>query len=148
MSGLTDFHVFWSAAMEIAEKQSASMETEGAEDFARELYDEYVEQGAPKNKKKWLAGRLENEFLCLNEKPEWVGESAWLYHQGKPMVFLHQFLVSPSAQHIKEKISLGDTIYVFGLKHILKRSPDDSWTLIYRTAVQTFEGETALEILE
>ncbi|WPN57929.1 hypothetical protein [Pseudomonas sp. P9_31] len=148
MSGLTDFHVFWGAAMEIAEKQSASMEAEGAEDFARGLYDEYVKQGAPKNKKKWLSERLENEFLYLKEKPVWVGEPTWLYHQGRPMVFLHQFLISPSAQHIKEKISLGDTIYVFGSKHILKRSPEDSWTVIYRTAVQALEGETAVEFLE
>lgn len=110
MSELTDFHVFWGAAMAVAEKKSASMEADGAEDFARLLYDEYVEQGAPKNKKKWLAERLENEFLCLKERPVWVGEPAWLYHQGQPMVFLHQFSVSPSAQHIKEKISLGDTV--------------------------------------
>lgn len=76
-----------------------------------------------------------------------MGEPAWLYHQGQPMVFLRQFSVSPSAQHIKEKISLGDTIYVFGAKHLIKRPAGDIWTDIYRTAVQTFEGETAVEIL-
>lgn len=63
------------------------------------------------------------------------------------MVFLHQFSVSPSAQHIKEKISLGDTVYVFGAKHRLKRPAGDTWTDIYRTAVQTLEGETTVEVL-
>lgn len=29
MSELTDFHVFWGAAMAVAEKKSASMESEG-----------------------------------------------------------------------------------------------------------------------
>ncbi len=53
MNELTDFHVFWGAAMGVAQKQSASMEADGAEEFARSLYDDYVEQGAPKNKKKW-----------------------------------------------------------------------------------------------
>ena len=148
MSELTDFHVFWGAAMTVAEKQSASMDADGAEDFARSLYDEYVEQGSPKNKKKWLTERLKDEFLCLQGKPIWVGEPSWFFHQGKPMVFLHQVLVSPSAQHIKERISLGDTVYVFGSKHLLKRPTGDVWTDIYRTIVQTYEGETAVEILE
>jgi len=147
MSELTDFHVFWGAAMAVAEKKSASMEADGAEDFAQRLYDEYVEQGAPKNKKKWLAERLENEFLCLKESPVWVGDAAWLYHQGQPMVFLHQFSVLLSAQHMKEKISLGDTVYVFGAKHRLKRPAEDTWTDIYRTVVRTSEGQTTVEIL-
>jgi len=146
MSGLTDFHLFWGAAMGIAEKLSASME-EGADDFVKGLYGEYVAQGSPKNKKKWLSERLRNEFLCLNEKPVWVGEPAWAYHQGQPMVFLHQVLVSPSAQHIKEKMSLGDTVYVFGSRHRLER-PGEEWSVVYRTVVQTFEGDTAYEILE
>lgn len=145
MSELTDFHVFWGVAMEVAEKHSASMEAEGAEAFARNLYGEYVEQGATKNKKKWLTERLQNEFLCLNAKPEWIGEPAWLYHQEQPMVFLHQFSVPPSAQHLKEKISLGDTLYVFGSKHICENRSDNSWTVIYRTAIQNFEGDTTEE---
>ena len=45
MSELTNFHVFWGAAIAIAEKKSASMEADGAENFARRLYDEYVEHG-------------------------------------------------------------------------------------------------------
>ncbi|WP_017901726.1 hypothetical protein [Pseudomonas asplenii] len=142
MSELTDFHVFWGVAMEVAEKHSASIEAEGAEDFAQVLYNEYVEQGAPKNKKKWLTERLENEFLVLDAKPEWVGEPAWLYHQGKPMVFLHQFCVPESAQHLKEKISLGDTLYVFGSRNILESPSGDSWSTVYKTAVQSFEGDT------
>ena len=148
MSELTDFHVFWGAAMSVAEKKSASMAEENAEDFARALYEEYVAQGAPKNKKKWITERLDSEFLCLKEKPVWVGEPAWLYHQGQPMVFLHQFSVSPSAQHIKERISLGETVYVFGSKHLVKRPTGDIWTDIYRPAVQTYEGETTVEILK
>lgn len=148
MSELTDFHVFWGAAMTAAEKKSASMEEECAEDFARTLYDEYVEQGSPKNKKKWLTERLDGEFLCLKEKPVWVGEPAWLYHQGRPMVFLHQFSVSPSAQHIKERISLGETVYVFGSKSLVTRPTGDIWTDIYRMAVQTYEGETTVEIFK
>ncbi|MGY2183232.1 hypothetical protein [Pseudomonas agarici] len=51
MSELTDFHVFWGIAMEVSEKHSASMEADGAEDFVKILYDEYVGQGATKNKK-------------------------------------------------------------------------------------------------
>lgn len=148
MSELTDFHVFWGTAMTVAEKKSASMEDESAEDFARKLYEEYVAQGAPKNKKKWLTERLDNEFLCMKDKPVWVGEPAWLYHQGHPMVFLHQFLVPPTAQHIKEKISLGETVYVFGAKHLVKRPTGDIWTDIYRMAVQTYEGETTWEIFK
>lgn len=146
MNELTDFHVFWGAAMGVAQKQSASMEADGAEEFARSLYDDYVEQGAPKNKKKWLSERLKSEFLCLKEKPVWVGEPAWLYHQGRPMAFLHQFLISPSALHLGEKMSLGDTVYVFGSKHIVEKSKESGWTVIYRIAVQTFEGETVTEI--
>lgn len=145
MSELTDFHVFWGVAMRVAQKQSASMEADGAEDFARMLYDDYIKQGAQKNKKKWLSERLENEFLCLSEKPVWVGEPAWLYHQGKPMVFLHQFSISSSAQHLREKMPLGDTIYVFGSNHIIKKSKERDLTVVYRTAVQTFEGETVAE---
>jgi hypothetical protein len=147
MSVLTDFHVFWGAAMEVAKKQSASMEAEGAEDFARILYGEYVEQGAQKNKRKWLVERLQNEFSCLKEEPAWVGEPAWLYHQGQPMVFLHQFCVPPSAQHIKEKIPLGDTVYVFGSKHDIGNSPENGWSVIYRTVIQSFEGDTTEEVL-
>lgn len=147
MSVLTDFHAFWGTAMEVAKKQSASMEAEGAEDFARILYREYVEQGAQKNKGKWLIERLQNEFLCLKEEPAWVGEPAWLYHQGQPMVFLHQFFVPPSAQHIKEKIPLGDTVYVFGSKHDIENSPENGWSVIYRTVIQSFEGDTTEEVL-
>lgn len=145
MSELTDFHVFWGAAMEVAEKLSASIEAEGAEAFARNLYDAYVEQGAPKNKKKWLSDRLENEFLCLNERPKWIGEPSWLYHQEKPMVFLNQFSVAVSAQHLKEKISLGDTIFVFGSRHSLDDETGTGWTVVYRTVAQDFEGNTIEE---
>lgn len=147
MSVLTDFHVFWGAAMGVAQTQSASMEADGAEDFARLLYGDYVAQGAPKNKKRWLSERLKSEFLCLNTKPVWVGEPAWLYYQGHPMVFLHQFSISPSAQHLGERIPLGDTLYVFGSKQIFEKSKEGDWTVVYRTAVQTPEGETVTESL-
>ncbi|WP_177414143.1 hypothetical protein [Pseudomonas sp. NIBRBAC000502773] len=111
MSELTDFHVFWGAAMAVAEKKSASMEADGAEDFAQRLYDEYVEQGAPKNKRKWLAERLENEFLCLKESPVWVGEPAWLYHQGQPMVFYinFQFYFQHSTSKKKSLLAIPST---------------------------------------
>lgn len=108
--------------MAVAETRSASVEEEGAEEFVNGLYREYVAQGSPKNTSKWLSERLENAFLCLNEQPVWVGEPAWAYHQGQPMVFLHQVHVSPSAQHIKGKMSLGDTVHVFGSSHRLKRA--------------------------
>jgi hypothetical protein len=40
MSQLTDCHVFWGAEMALAEKKSASMEADGAEDFAQQLYED------------------------------------------------------------------------------------------------------------
>lgn len=82
MAELTDFHIFWGEAMAAAERHAASMEADGAEDFAQQLYREYLEQGAPKPRKKWLTTRLANAFPCMDAKPKWVGEPAWLYHQG------------------------------------------------------------------
>ncbi|MET0551243.1 MAG: hypothetical protein ABW002_18455 [Xanthomonas sp.] len=144
MSGLTDFHVFWGVAMTVAEAQSASVEQE----FASGLYGEYLAHGSPKNSRKWLSTRLENAFVCLHEKPVWIGEPAWAYHQGQPMVFLHQVHVPPSAQHIKEKMALGDTVYLFGSNHRLQRATGEIRSDVYRTVVQTLEGHTAYEILE
>ncbi|WET10277.1 hypothetical protein P3S72_28070 [Pseudomonas sp. D3] len=63
MNELTDFHVFWGAAMGGAQKQSASMDADGAEEFARSLYDDYVEQGAPKNKKNGCLSALKVSFF-------------------------------------------------------------------------------------
>lgn len=146
MAELTDFILFWSEAMTAAQRHAASMEADGAEDFARVLYGEYLQQGAPKPRRKWLAARLADAFACMDAKPVWVGEPAWLYHQGQPMVFLHQFQVKPEAQHLVGRMALGETLYVFGGKHRLGPAPDDRWTDIYRIAVQTYEGETAAEI--
>ncbi|MBN6151908.1 hypothetical protein JR065_16300 [Xanthomonas sp. AmX2] len=84
----------------------------------------------------------------MNENPVWVGEPAWAYHRRQPMVFLQQVLVAPSAQHIKERLSLGDTVYVFGSRHRLKRSPEEKGSDVYRTAVQTFEANAAYGIRE
>jgi hypothetical protein len=146
MAELTDFHLFWGEAMAAAERHAAAMEADGADDFAQQLYREYLEQGAPKPRKKWLATRLADAFPCMDAKPKWVGEPAWLYHQGQPMVFLHQFQVSPAAHHLIGHMSLGETLYMFGARHRLGPGPDDGWTDIYRISVQTCEGDTVGEI--
>ncbi len=82
----------------------------------------------------------------MDAKPKWVGEPAWLYHQGQPMVFLHQFQVSLAAQHLIGHMSLGETVYVFGARHRLGPGRDGDWTDIYRMAVQTYEGDTVAKI--
>lgn len=146
MAELTDFHLFWGEAMAAAERHAASMEADGADAFAQQLYREYLEQGAPKPRKKWLATRLADALPCMDAKPKWVGEPAWLYHQGQPMVFLHQFQVSPAAHHLIGHMSLGETLYMFGARHRLGPGPDDGWTDIYRISVQTCEGDTVGEI--
>lgn len=144
MSGLTDFHVFWGVAMTVAEALSASVE----EEFVTGLFGEYLAQGAPKNGRKWLSARLEDAFVCLHERPVWIGEPAWAYHQGQPMVFLHQVHVPPSAQHIKGKMALGDTVYLFGSHHRLQRGTEQIRSDVYRTVMQTLEGNTAYAVLE
>lgn len=145
MAELSDFVGFWGEAMAAAERHGGSMDAEGAEAFARQLYAEYQAQGAPTPRRKWLATRLADAFVCMAAKPQWVGEPAWLYHQGQPMVFLHQFQVLPSAKHLLGRLTLGETLYVFGARHALGASPDEGWTDIYRTAVQTYEGENVAE---
>ncbi|NWE15714.1 hypothetical protein [Pseudomonas yamanorum] len=52
MNQLTDCHVFWGAEMAVAEKKSASIEADGAEDFARQLYED--EDHLPLGLGQWL----------------------------------------------------------------------------------------------
>ncbi|MBT1268951.1 MULTISPECIES: hypothetical protein [unclassified Pseudomonas] len=52
MSQLTDCHVFCGVEMALAEKKPASMEADGAEDFARQLYED--EDHLPLGLGQWL----------------------------------------------------------------------------------------------
>jgi hypothetical protein len=136
---LTEYHFFCADAMDVAEKRfSASVDDEL---FRRKLFAEYENDGSPKNRKKWLAERLNGRFLFMDVPPRWVGEPKWAYHDNEPMIFLHQFEVEDPDNNMLGRFNLGDTIFIFGSKSPPNPEPDQTWRSVYRMVAQTEEGE-------
>lgn len=115
MSTEKEFIKFCAALGDMAEERfSASCEGEGAEEFCRALYEEYVAEGKPKGLKEWLAPRLAGEFVWVTAPPIWVeGEPSWPFEGGRPMVFVAQLSLEKGP--ITEKhLSWDEEIYLFG----------------------------------
>ncbi|QVN21772.1 hypothetical protein [Burkholderia pyrrocinia] len=137
---ITEFNYFCADAILVAEKLKASVDDDQAENFVKKIFDEYKVSGSPSNRKKWLAERMAGEFLYMNTPPDWVGEPRWAYFNDEPMVFLHQFRVIDNNNQMQDRFAAGDTVFVFGLKAKINSEPS-SWSPVYRTVVQTEDGE-------
>ena len=138
---ITEFNYFCADAIGVSAKFLASVDDEQAEGFVKKLFSEYENGGSPKNRKKWLADRLKNTFLCMDVPPKWVGEPRWAYSDDEPMVFLHQFKVDNLNSNMDERFCTGDTIFIFGSKTPPFPNAGESWSVAYRLIVQTEEGE-------
>lgn len=135
MFDFSDFMKFWVEASKVAKKHHASIEGGDAEVFIKELYALFSKQQEVKDKKKWLSEILNHMFPYMEHPPKWKGEPDWPFFDGKPMIFLHQFTIPLSAQHIN--FPLTDTVYVFALKNQHELGEGSAYKLI----IQTEDGE-------
>ncbi|MCL8309043.1 MULTISPECIES: hypothetical protein [Pseudomonas] len=138
---ITEFNYFCADAIAVAEKISASVDDEQASKFLESLYYAYEQEGSPKNRKKWIAEKIKDKFICMASPPVWVGEPRWAYLDDVPMVFLNQFKVSNIEGRLADRFKSGDTVFVFGGKTPSVPKEGDAWSVVYKMVVQTEEGE-------
>ena len=137
---ITEFDYFCADAIGISAKFYASVDDEQAEGFLKRIALEYEADGSPKNRKKWLQEKLKGKFMSMDKPPKWVGEPRWKYFEDEPMVFLQQFKVENTNGNIRERISIGDTIFVFATRSPVYPEKGKPWNQVYRLVVQTEEG--------
>lgn len=138
-----DFSEFRTIAISIAEKYHASIDDEQAEEYAKNLFDDFLGSGK-KNAEQWLESQLKDAYQFMAAPPEWVGKPRWAYFKGRPMIFLNQFKVASTDKKFIRKFPVGDMVYVFGSKNPPNPKADESWGVTYRLTVQTEEGEDVI----
>lgn len=138
---LSEFNYFCADAIMVSAKFAGSVDDEQADGFMKNLFLIYEKEGAPKNRKKWLAEKLKDQFVFMAEPPKWVGEPRWAYLDNVPMVFLHQFQVVDLNNQLSGRLKVGDTVFIFGSKTPPCPQDEESWAVAYRMVVQTEEGE-------
>jgi hypothetical protein len=129
---------FRSIAKRVAETLNASFADDGAKEFLAGLFEAYVAEGESHDCRSWLEQALRRSFLCMDERPAWVGAAHWPFHGGKPMTFVFQRTIGATAQHLP--IALGDTVYTF----VSKTSVEGGWATVYRLVVTDEEGHRFL----
>lgn len=60
------------------------------EAFTAAMFERF-EADAPGDLKAWLVSATNGLFRCTSERPAWVGEVDWCFHDGVPLEFLAQF---------------------------------------------------------
>ena len=111
---------FRTLLLTIAEKKyRASCFTDDASDFLDGIYRDYLEAGSPRNRREWIAKRLEGEFPYVDKLPEWVegkGSCDWPFRDGKPMVFVGQIGPVPENDVTRTVFTFDVVIYIFGAR--------------------------------
>jgi hypothetical protein len=110
-----EFIAFCATLADVAEERfSASCEGEGSEAFCRRLFEEYAAAGKTKDVRRWLAARLEGEFVWVAAPPVWVeDEPSWPFEAGRPMVFVAQLSLEKGP--VTEKhLAWNEELYLFG----------------------------------
>lgn len=80
------------------------------------LYQDYLGDGSPTNRKAWIRARLQNEFRWVDRPPDWGKEGPeWPFWEDKPMVFLHQFGL-PDSPVAREHATWDQMLFVFGIR--------------------------------
>jgi len=111
-------------------KNASCLTGSDADEFIDKMYSLLIEE-SPSTIDEWLKKNLENRFLYAAEPPKWTrrGEKDWLYFEGEPMIFLHQFSLGlKEAKQMKREFPVGETIYIFGAK---KKISEDTWGVVY-----------------
>lgn len=143
MPQLDDLTLFTGEMNGIAQKKyAASTIGYGADTFSAQIYQEYIADGSPHDRKKWITQRLAESFVYMVEKPKWKGEPTWPYYHGEPMVFLHQFQIPLSAKlQLKGRFPMGETIYVFGSKNPPNPQDGEAWSVVYKLIAHDYTGD-------
>ncbi|MEB2845822.1 hypothetical protein GAO09_28670 [Rhizobiales bacterium RZME27] len=70
----------------VAEKNASA----ASGSFVDRFYAEFsVEQ--PADIAAWFSLKLQDLFICVSGKPKWLFEPSWVFENGVPLEFLHQF---------------------------------------------------------
>ena len=48
----------------------------------------------------WLDARVQQHFVALDQRPEWIQDPEWAFADGKPMVFAGQINISTEKQSL------------------------------------------------
>jgi len=80
------------------------------------LYQEYLSDGSPSDRKSWIRIRLGQELIWVDSPPDWGKEEPeWPFWEDKPMVFLHQFGL-PENDITRDHATWDVMLYVFGIR--------------------------------
>ncbi len=71
----------------LASERSASAASAA---FVDSLYAEFKAQ-QPSDIDAWFRQKLTNQFVSVDLKPVWIFEPSWVFENGVPLEFLHQF---------------------------------------------------------
>lgn len=58
--------------------------------FVDTLYREFTTR-QPSDIDAWFRQELTDQFISVHRKPEWIFEPSWVFENGTPLEFLHQF---------------------------------------------------------
>ncbi|MBI1337452.1 MAG: hypothetical protein GC164_10875 [Phycisphaera sp.] len=98
--------------------------------FMGRIWSDYQKAGKPRSKNRWIRERLKDEFRSVDQPPVWVGaEPNWAFHNGQPMVFIHQTPLIPKNETTESMLGYGDVIYLFGARVLYN---DGSYRVVYK----------------
>ena len=90
---------------------SMSLESEA---FFRDLLTQYTGSLDAENLLIWLKERIEQSFVALNKRPEWIQSSEWPFIDGQPAIFAGQIDISLQDNKIASQLIHDDTsFYLF-----------------------------------
>jgi hypothetical protein len=87
-----------------------------------EYFDDLLAQyNGPHNQEdiaNWLRAQIPDLFRVVGDRPHWIQEPDWPFHDGEPMIFLGQVDVNVNDQPPEERIYHDDTsLYLFKARH-------------------------------
>jgi len=92
------------------------------------LYANYEKAGSPRNWRQWIKEQLEPMFICVDERPNWVGNTPmWAFLNDKPMVFIKQVNVG-NGNVENSAIAPNVVLYLFGIRVV----NEHGWSMEYR----------------
>ena len=98
--------------------------------FMARLWDDYLSCGRPTPRRGWIEQKLQGAFKFAIRPPEWFGsEPNWAFHQGAPMVFIHQTPVISQNPVTNTSLGYGMILYVFGIR---VADPKGFYRLMYK----------------
>jgi len=105
---ISDFET-WKIVAKVCVKYGADVDRT-QDDFFNDLLSKYDGELTAEALTEWLDTEIPKHFRVFDERPIWIQDPQWLYHDGRPMIFVGQILLdNPPASLLHD----GTKFYLF-----------------------------------